>query len=475
LLEFEYKKNRDLIVIAKDKIFREYDIRGEYNVDFNCEFAYRLGLAYANYAKQQLSKDNITLAVGRDCRLSGPELEEQLVKGLQAGGANVVRSGMGATPQLYFTVFEKDLDGGIQVSASHNPAPDNGFKMLVGKGTLSGSSIQDLKAMVLSDDSLVAEAPGTVEEYDAQHYYLQDLIARSKDHTNLSKGLKVVVDGGNGVGGPLGPELLRQLGCEVIEMYTDPDGTFPNHHPDPTVLENIAELRERVIKEGADVGIAWDGDADRIGVVDNNGDVVWGDMLLVVYGRQILKEVSNPIIIGDVKCSEILFSTLKKEGADTVMWKTGHSLIKAKLKELNAHLAGEMSGHMFFVHRYYGYDDALHASARLVEILSNTDSTLSELLSDVPKAVSTPEIRLNCAEEVKFRVAEEAKGMFNEYETNTIDGVRINFPHGWGLVRASNTGPVLVMRFEADTQEHLSEYQGLVEGRIQELIAKLSS
>ncbi|MCL4137034.1 UNVERIFIED_CONTAM: hypothetical protein GTU68_007963 [Idotea baltica] len=265
------------------------------------------------------------------------------------------------------------------------------------------------------------------------------------------------------------PEVLRQLGCEVIEMYCDADGRFPNHHPDPTVLVNIAELRKRVIEEKADCGIAWDGDADRIGVVDEHAEVVFGDMLLILYGKQLLKEVKNPTIIADVKCSQLFFDELEKLGATTVMAKTGHSLIKAKLKELNADLAGEMSGHIFFANRYYGFDDAMHASARLAEILSSNTETVSEMLADIPKTVSTPEIRLDCPDEVKFDVVDKAKTAFPDYDVNTLDGARINFPSGWGLVRASNTQPALVMRFEAQSDEQLKEYQKIVEDRVAEI------
>jgi phosphomannomutase/phosphoglucomutase len=298
---------------------------------------------------------------------------------------------------------------------------------------------------------------------------VKELIERSLPRMGSARKLKIVVDGGNGVGGLVGPQLLRGLGCEVIEMYTEPDGRFPNHHPDPTVLENIEELRQRVVAEKADAGIAWDGDADRIGVVDERGEVIFGDLLLVLYGRQLLTEKENPTIIGDVKCSELMFEDLRRRGANTVMARTGHSLIKAKLKELHADLAGEMSGHMFFAFRYYGFDDALHASARFVEILSNSAQSLSEMLGDLPKTFTTPELRMDCPEEIKFRVAEAAKSSFPEYSVNTLDGVRITFPNGWGLVRASNTQPVLVMRFEADSQARLDEYRRLVEERIQRL------
>lgn len=437
--------------------------------DFDAELAYRLGLAFATKVRRESGVSDARVAVGYDCRLSGEELRTALTRGLVEGGARVVDSGMGPTPQLYYTTVSQKLEGGIQVTGSHNPGDQNGFKMMIGLRTLSGGDIQELKSLVLSD--LKASRPfseSAVTRFDARVAYTAELVERSKPHMG-KKRLKVVVDGGNGVGGLVGPELLRRLGLEVVELYTEPDGRFPNHHPDPTVLENIEELRARVVQERADAGIAWDGDADRIGVVDEKGEPIFGDLLLVLYGRQLLKEVKSPTIIGDVKCSELMFRDLESRGAKTVMAKTGHSLIKAKLKELHAELAGEMSGHMFFAHRYFGFDDAIHASARLVEILSSSDGSLSSLLADLPKTVTTPEIRVDCPEEIKFELASKAQGAFDEFPVNTLDGVRITFPHGWGLVRASNTQPVLVMRFEADTPARLEEYQTLVEGRIREL------
>jgi len=464
-------------VLAAENIFREYDIRGVVGKDFDSHFAERLGLAYAKKVQAAFpTKTDLTVAVGFDCRLSGQELRQALTRGLVAGGLSVVDSGMGPTPQLYFSVMSRQLDGGIQVTGSHNPADQNGFKMMVGAKTLSGDDIQELRRYVFSKDVLEKRPYESkfVTPFDARTAFIAELISRSKPHMGTARNVKVVVDGGNGVGGLAGPDVLRGLGCEVIELYTEPDGRFPNHHPDPTVLENIAELRKRVVAEKADAGIAWDGDADRIGVVDENGEPIFGDLLLVLYGRQLLQEVEKPTIIGDVKCSELMFEDLSRRGANTVMAKTGHSLIKAKLKELHAELAGEMSGHMFFAHRYYGFDDAIHASARFVEILSQSNAPLSSMLSDLPKMYNTPEIRVDCAEEVKFKIAEAAKSSFPEFEVNTLDGVRIRFEHGWGLVRASNTQPVLVMRFEASSPALLEEYQSLVEGRIEALKAKLS-
>lgn len=456
-------------MIAKDKIFREYDIRGVVGVDFDSELAKKLGevLGEAIFSGTLGEKPKTAplVAVGNDCRLSADEMTGAVIDGLTSRGVNVLKTGMGPTPQLYFTVVAKQLQGGVQVTASHNPGDQNGFKMMVGLKTLSGADIQYLKEQVAAPLPPSTRPKGTVQELNARDLYLADLVERSKPKMGKRK-LKVICDGGNGVGGLVGPQLLRALGCEVIELFTDPDGRFPNHHPDPTVLENIVELRKRVVAEKADIGIAWDGDADRIGVVDEHAEAIYGDMLLVIYGRELLKEVPGATIIGDVKCSEHLFEDVRKHGGNAVISKTGHSLIKAKLKETHAQLAGEMSGHIFFAHRYYGFDDAIHASARIVEILSSTDKPMSVLLDGIPKSYSTPEIRVDCPDEKKFEIAEKAKALFPEYETLTIDGVRVKFEHGWGLVRASNTQPALVMRFEADSPELLKEYQTTFEDRI---------
>lgn len=457
-----------------EKIFREYDIRGIVGKDFDESLAYNLGRAYAQLVKKERAEDKPTVGVGYDCRLTSKALCAELIRGLREMGANVLLCGFGPTPQLYYSVFAKKLDGGIQITASHNPGDYNGFKMMIGARTLSGADIQELKRQIIekSADRQVATSVGELSEFDAGAAYLAELIVRSKEQIGARK-LKIVVDGGNGMGGPIGVALLRELGCEVIELYTEPDGSFPNHHPDPTELKNIVELRARVVTENADCGIAFDGDADRIGVVDEKGQPIYGDMLLLIYGRELVKEVPGATVIGDVKCSNLLFSALSQVGANAVMAKTGHSLIKAKIKELGAELAGEMSGHMFFAHRYYGFDDAIHAAARFVEILSKTDTPVSQFLADLPKAINTPEIRLDCPEEIKFEIVKKAQSAFSEFETSTIDGVRITFPHGWGLVRASNTQSALVMRFEAESEEQLAEYQSMVEGRIEGIQAEL--
>jgi phosphomannomutase/phosphoglucomutase len=451
-------------------IFREYDIRGTVGKELSDEFARLLGRAYGTLAKEhKLNR----IGVGHDCRLSSPDYARSLAEGLADEGLDVVLTGMGPTPQLYYSVFAHDLGGGIQVTGSHNPPDMNGFKILLGKQTLSGADIQDLKARcerVLNTPP--ATKRGSISELEVRQSYINTLIENCKPHIGPRK-LKVVVDAGNGVGGLVGPALLKGLGVELIELYCEPDGRFPNHHPDPTELKNIKDLIKAVKEHKADFGIGWDGDADRIGVVDEKGDVIFGDMLLLIYGRAILAEKPGATIIGDVKCSSRLFDDLAKRGANAIMWKTGHSLIKGKLKESNGDLGGEMSGHIFFKHRFYGFDDALYSSARLVEIMSKTSGPISSLLADLKPMVSTPEERVDCPEAIKFKIAQAAQAAFKEFKVDTIDGVRITFDRGWGLVRASNTQPVLVMRFEAETPELLESYKKTVVDRIEAIKASL--
>lgn len=452
------------------QIFREYDIRGIVDEDLSEDFAYLLGRAYGSLARDN---DKNQIGIGEDCRLTSHSYAQALARGMADEGIDVTLTGMGPTPQLYFSIFKKNLGGGIQVTGSHNPSNMNGFKICLGRKTLSGDQIQDLKERMLKlNNTDPDQKKGSITEISIREEYIESLVENSKPYMGTRK-LKVVVDAGNGVGGLVGPEVLRRIGVEVIELFCEPDGTFPNHHPDPTVLANLVDLQAKVKETGADLGIGWDGDADRIGVIDENGEALFGDMLLLAYGREILKTVPGATIIGDVKCSSVLFEDLKSRGANAIMWKTGHSLIKGKLAETAGELGGEMSGHIFFKHRYYGFDDAVYASARLLEIISNYDGQVSSLLADLPRRVSTPEIRVDCPESIKFKIAEVAQSAFSEFEVNTIDGVRISFEKGWGLVRASNTQPVLVMRFEAESQALLDEYQTLVTDRIEDIKAKL--
>ena len=452
------------------QIFREYDIRGTVDKDLSVEFAYLLGRAYASLAREN-GKNNI--GVGHDCRESSPGYADAICRGLTDEGIDVTFIGMGPTPMLYYAIYACELGGGIQITGSHNPPDMNGFKLCLGTHTLSGEQIQDLfsRCDKLNGTTPTASPKGKVGEKQIMDQYINELIENSKPH--IGRKLKVVVDGGNGVGGMTGPRVLRGLGFEVIELYCDPDGRFPNHHPDPTVMENIVELRETVVKTGADLGIGWDGDADRIGAVDEKGNVIFGDMLLLIYGREILKTKPGATIIGDVKCSSRLYDDLSGKGANAIMWKTGHSLIKNKLKEVGGELGGEMSGHIFFKNRFYGFDDAVYASSRLCEIVSNFSGKASELLADLPKMIATPEIRVDCPEEIKFKIPELAKKEFPGKELITIDGVRIEFEKGWALIRASNTQPVLVMRFEAETEVLLKEYETLVTSKVEKIKAEL--
>lgn len=449
------------------QVFREYDIRGFVNRDLSEEFAYNLGRAYGSLAREG-GRNNI--GIGWDTRESSSGYANALAKGLTDEGINTVLLGMCPTPVLYYAIIKRNFGGGIQITGSHNPSNMNGFKVCVGTHTLSGNEIQELRIRfeTISGKSPTVSARGVITEISLIDEYINELILNSKLHMG-HKRLKIVVDAGNGVSGLTGPKILRAIGCDVVPLYCEPDGRFPNHHPDPTVPEYLRDLMAKVRSEKADLGIGWDGDGDRIGVVDEKGEIIFGDMLLILYARTILKEKPGAVIIGDVKCSTRLFDDLKHKGADIIMWKTGHSLIKRKLKEIGGDLGGEMSGHIFFKHRYYGFDDAVYASCRLAEILSNADVPASNLLSDLPKMVATPEIRIECADHLKFKIAEKAKTAFPEYKVITIDGVRIEFERGWGLARASNTQPVLVLRFEAQTIEELEEYKGIVTSRIEQI------
>lgn len=452
-------------------IFREYDIRGTVGTELSEDFARLLGRAYGTLAQEH---GHNRIGVGHDCRLSSPGYAQALAEGLADAGLDVVLTGMGPTPQLYYAVFANDLGGGIQVTGSHNPPDMNGFKILLGKQTLSGSQIQDLKVRC---ERVAQSTPsgkrGSISTLEVRDAYIRSIIENSKPHMGSRK-LKVVVDAGNGVGGLVGPAVLRALGVDVIELFCEPDGRFPNHHPDPTELKNIKDLIAAVKHHRADFGIGWDGDADRIGVVDERGEPVFGDMLLLIYGRAILAEKPGATIIGDVKCSSQLFDDLNARGARAIMWKTGHSLIKSKLKETSGDLAGEMSGHIFFKHRYFGFDDALYSSARLVEIMSKHTGPLSTLLAGLKPMLSTPEMRVDCPEAIKFKIATAAQEAFKEFKVDTIDGVRVTFEKGWGLVRASNTQPVLVMRFEAESADLLESYKKTVIDRIEMIKSALS-
>ena len=445
------------------QIFREYDIRGLADRDFDEAFARLLGKVHGTGIVRAGGRG---VAVGRDARLTSDRYAEAVMEGLLSTGLHVYDLGICPTPLLYFSLFHLGLGGGIQVTASHNPSEHNGFKVCLGRDTLYGAQIQELKSRMERQD-FIQQAGGLRELRPMDISYRQHILS---DVRALARPLRVIMDAGNGVAGPLAPAIARQLGCTVWEIACDLDGTFPLHHPDPTVPDNLRELIARVRKEKADLGIAYDGDGDRIGVVDEQGKILWGDELLVLFARDVLARHPGAVILSEVKCSQKLFDDIERRGGVPVMWKAGHSLIKAKMKETGALLAGEMSGHMFFADRYYGYDDAVYASMRLLEILARRNHPLSSLLADLPKASSTPEIRIDCPEEKKFLIAERAKEYFRRhYDVIDVDGVRIRFPQGWGLIRASNTQPALVLRFEAESDEKLAAYRKIVQDKLTEL------
>jgi phosphomannomutase / phosphoglucomutase len=428
-------------------IFRAYDVRGLVETELTPEIITALGRAFGSAI---IEAGGQRVAVGRDCRLSSPALRDSLIEGITAAGVGVVDVGEVPTPLLYFAVHQKQLDGGVMITGSHNPPEYNGFKMLLGRDALFGDAIQGLADRI--EAGRFSEGQGVVERFDITPVYLDWVTS----HIEMSgHRLKVVVDGGNGMGGPTAVALYERLGVEVVPLFIEPDGNFPNHHPDPTVEANLEHLIASVRAHDADLGIGYDGDGDRIGVIDERGEIMWGDRLMILLSRSLLAEVPGATIVAEVKCSQTLFDDVTARGGNAVMWKTGHSFIKAKMKEDGALLAGEMSGHIFYKHRYFGYDDAIYTGARLLELLSKAQSPLSSQLNDVPHTFATPELRIDCPEHKKFAVAEQLAARFaKDHTVITVDGVRVIFPDkAWALVRASNTQPVLVLRVEANTPE----------------------
>ena len=454
----------------RPSIFREYDIRGIAGRDLNADFAELLGLAYTQYLKSKIKKPTLTVSVGWDCRLTSDAYSAALVQGIRRGGVNVVRLGVCPTPLTYFSIFARDLDGGIMVTGSHNPGDYNGFKTCVGKDTIHGQQIQEVRALMdklNAVDGKLPEAPplGAVSDWDVIPAYTDHLVKNAR----ALKKKRIVIDSGNGTASTVAPELFRRLGAEVTELFCELDGRFPNHHPDPTVVENLVDLIKTVKEKKADFGVAFDGDSDRIGLVDETGRVIFGDEIMVILARDILKERPGATIISEVKSSHRLYTDIAAHGGKPIMWKTGHSLIKSKMKETGALLAGEMSGHIFFADRYFGYDDAIYAALRIFEIASDHPEPVSTLLKGLPPSVSTPEIRVDCEEEKKFKLVEETKKrLAAKHKINDIDGVRVDFGDSWGLVRASNTQPVLVLRFEAPSQARLDEVRSIVETELKE-------
>jgi phosphomannomutase/phosphoglucomutase len=437
------------------EMFREYDIRGIVGKDMTEEDVLLIGKGVGSFLK---SHGCSKLNVGQDCRLSSKRYSEKIIEGLRSTGCDVLDIGICPTPVFYFSIQHVGAEGGVMVTASHNPKEYNGFKLCIGLDSIHGEDIQKIQ-MIINNQSFI-RGNGSLSSADIVTPYREFV----QNNITLNRSIKVGVDAGNGTAGVVAVPIFKRLGCEVHDIYTDMDGTFPNHEADPTVLENMQDLIAMVRSKKLDVGIGFDGDGDRIGVVDENGNIVYGDKLMIIFAREILSRKPGATFISEVKCSKTMYDDIKKHGGRAIMWRTGHSLIKKKMKEEKAELAGEMSGHMFFADRYFGYDDATYAACRLLEILAKTGQKLSDLLADVPKTYSTPEIRVECPDDRKFDVVAEITEYFRKkYDIIDIDGVRVLFEDGWGLVRASNTQPALVLRFEALSEARLAEIKTLVE------------
>jgi phosphomannomutase/phosphoglucomutase len=440
-------------------IFRQYDIRGIVGKDLTTDAARAIGLAYAANMKEKGISGAI--AVGRDNRPSGGSLRDALVDGLTTAGVDVIDIGVVPTPLAYWALHHLPVVGSIQITGSHNPPEYNGFKLSLEKSSVHGEEIQHLYQLTQTPGAPSARK-GSVREEAVIDRYIDDVVERIG---RISRPMKIVYDCGNGAGALVAPKLFEKLGVQGRGLFCESDGTFPNHHPDPTVPENLEDINKAVRDDGAEIGVAFDGDADRIGVVDGQGNIIWGDRILILYARDVLERTGRgQAIIFDVKCSQALPTAIEDAGGKPVMWKTGHSLIKDKMKEMHAPIAGEMSGHMFFGEGFYGHDDALYGAARLLRILADSGKTVAEKLADVPDFVSTPELRIEVPEEIKFGLVENAVKHFrSKHDVIDVDGVRVLFGDGWGLIRASNTQPVIVARYEASTPERLAEIRGEME------------
>jgi len=441
------------------QIFRQYDIRGLVGEDLTPEIVETIGRAFGTYIRERGGKK---ISIGYDIRLSSESFKDAVISGARTAGIDCVNVGMVPTPVLYFSLFNLEVDGGIMITGSHNPPEFNGLKLCYNKTTLHGEEIQDVRKII--DSGKFASGSGSLESCSVTEEYIETVAKGIK----LEKPLKIAIDSGNGAASIIAPVLLRKIGCTVTELFCTPDGRFPNHHPDPTIKKNLTTLISEVCNNNLDMGIGYDGDADRIGVIDNKGNIIWGDQLLILFSREILKKGNAPIVF-EVKCSQALYDDIVKHGGTPVMWMAGHSLIKSKMKELNAPLGGEMSGHMFFADRYFGYDDAIYASCRMAELLSKTSASCSELLSDIPVLYNTPEIRVDCTDEEKFEIVKKLTEYFRGiYKVIDVDGVRFMTNDGWGLIRASNTQPVLVLRFEAPSPEQLEKVKNIAFSKLKE-------
>lgn len=444
-------------------VFRKYDIRGHAERDFDDPFVESLGLSLGSFFSRRGLR---RIALGRDCRLSSPRLYEALVRGLAQTGVHIEDIGIGPTPLLYFAVHHGDLDGGIQITGSHNPPDENGFKMMVGKASLYGEDIEELRTVMVAEDYVLAEG-GSLRQTDPR----PDYVAYARRTLDLGRtDVRFALDAGHGAGGPLAVRTMRALDLDPVTLLCEMDGTFPVHHADPTDPATLDLLRARVLADRLELGFAFDGDADRLGVIDANGEIIWGDRLMILLSRALLAQHPGATVIGEVKCSQTMYDDIEAHGGRAVMWKTGHSLIKTKMRQEQALLAGEMSGHLFFADRYFGFDDAIYAALRVIEIVSRSAVSLQEMLEDVPETVATPEIRVPCDDARKFDVVQALVDHFRPtHALVDIDGARIQFDRGWALVRASNTQPVLVLRFEASSQSDLDAIRSTIESVLDRL------
>ncbi|MBU0973373.1 MAG: phosphomannomutase/phosphoglucomutase [Proteobacteria bacterium] len=450
-------------------IFREYDIRGVAGKDICEPDVVDIGKAYGTLLTEQGRKK---ISVGRDCRKTSDRFSELFIQGIVSTGCDVVDIGICPTPVLYFSIHHLKMDGGAMVTASHNPSEYNGFKLMSGMDSIHSQGLQDIRMAVDKKDFVTGT--GRVTKKDVVTPYMAHL----KENIRLSQKIRIGIDAGNGTGGITALPVLKALGCEVHDIFCDLDGSFPNHEADPTQKKNLVDLIALVQKKGLDLGVGYDGDADRIGVVDKNGNVIYGDQLMVIYAREILGRKPGATFISEVKCSMVMYDDIRKHGGNAIMWRTGHSLIKKKMKEENAELAGEMSGHMFFKDRYFGFDDALYATCRLLEIMSDTGRGVDELIVDLPKTFTTPELRVDCPDAVKFKAVEKIVAHYKAIPNQTvidIDGLRAVYADGWGLVRASNTQPALVLRFESLTRERLDEIRQEIESTLKHIIGEIQN
>jgi len=448
-------------------IFREYDIRGVAGKDICEQDVVDIGRAYGSLLRQQSRKK---ISVGRDCRTTSDRFSQLFIQGIVSTGCDVVDIGTCPTPVLYFSIHHLELDGGAMVTASHNPPEYNGFKLMSGHNSIHSQGLQDLLRII--EQKAYVTGQGRETKADVTTPYMAYL----KENIHLTPKLRIGIDAGNGTGGITALPVLNALGCEVHDIFCDLDGTFPNHEADPTQKKNLKDLIALVKDKGLDLGVGYDGDADRIGVVDKNGRVIYGDQLMVIYAREILKRKPGATFISEVKCSMVMYDDIRKHGGNAIMWRTGHSLIKKKMKEENAELAGEMSGHMFFKDRYFGFDDALYATCRLLEIMADTGKGVDELIADLPPTFTTPELRVECPDAIKFTVVDEIVAHYKAIpgqEVIDIDGLRAVYADGWGLVRASNTQPALVLRFESLTQKRLDEIRKEIESTLKQIITRI--